>query len=45
MIHKTFGHGTLVNRSGDIAIIALDDGEVKKIAVSTALRSRQLQLE
>lgn len=45
VVHKTFGHGTLVSRSGDIAIIALDDGEVKKIAVSTALRSRQMGLE
>ena len=43
--HKTFGPGTLVSRSGDIVIIAFDNGEVKKLALSTALRARQLQPE
>ena len=43
--HRTFGPGTLVSRSGDIAIIAFDSGEVKKLALSTALRARQLRLE
>ena len=43
--HKAFGLGTLVSRSGDIVIIAFDSGEVKKLALSTAIRAKQLQLE
>ena len=45
LCHKAFGPGTLVSRSGDIVIIAFDNGEVKKLALSTALRARQLQPE
>ena len=41
--HKAFGLGTLVSRSGDIVIIAFDSGEVKKLALSTAIRARQLR--
>ena len=43
--HKTFGHGVVVNRSGDIAIIVFDEEEVKRIAVSAALRAGQLKLD
>ena len=43
--HRTFGAGTLVSRSGDIAIIVFDDGEVRKLVLSTALRAGQLRLE
>ena len=42
LLHSTFGPGTLVSRTGDIAVIAFDSGEVKKIALSVALRSKQL---
>ena len=45
LLHKAFGPGTLVSRTGDIAVVSFDSGEVKKIAVTVALRSRQLQLE
>ena len=44
LCHKTFGPGTLTSRSGDIAVVAFDSGEVKKIALSTALRAGQLRL-
>ena len=43
LCHRTFGPGTLVSRSGDIVIIAFDSGEVKKLALSTAIRARQLR--
>ena len=42
--HRAFGDGTLVSRTGDIAIIAFDSGEVKKLSVTTALRGGQLKL-
>lgn len=42
LMHKVFGPGTLVSRSGDIGVIAFDSGETKKIAVSVALRVGQL---
>ena len=45
LIHKAFGPGTLLNRNGDIAIISFDSGDIKKLAISTALRAKQLQLE
>ena len=45
LIHRGFGPGTLVSRAGDIAVIAFDSGEVKKIALSVALRARQLKPE
>ena len=45
LVHKAFGPGTLLNRNGDIAIISFDSGDIKKLAVSTALRAKQLQLE
>ncbi|WP_294550337.1 ATP-dependent helicase [uncultured Pseudoflavonifractor sp.] len=41
--HRSFGAGTLVSRSGDIAIVAFDSGEVKKLALSTALRAGQIE--
>lgn len=44
LLHKAFGPGTLVSRSGDIAVIAFDSGETKKVALSVALRARQLRL-
>ena len=43
LLHKAFGPGTLVSRSGDIGMIAFDSGETKKIAVSVALRLGQLR--
>lgn len=45
LLHQTFGPGTLISLKGDIAVIALDCGETKKIAISTAMRAKQLQLE
>ena len=45
LIHKAFGPGTLVSRSGDIAVISFDRGETKKIALATALRAQQLHME
>lgn len=45
LLHKAFGPGTLVSRSGDIGVIAFDSGETKKIAVSVALRVGQLRRE
>ena len=45
LLHRRFGPGTLSSRAGDIAVITFDSGEVKKIALSVALRSRQLQSE
>lgn len=42
VVHKTFGPGTLASRSGDVAVITFDSGEVKKLSVSTALRAGQL---
>lgn len=43
LVHKSFGPGTLVSRSGDIGVIAFDSGETKKIAVPVALRVGQLR--
>lgn len=43
LVHKAFGLGTLVSRSGDIGVIAFDSGETKKIAVPVALRVGQLR--
>lgn len=43
LVHKAFGPGTLVSRSGDIGVIAFDSGETKKIAVPVALRVGQLR--
>lgn len=45
LLHKTFGPGTLVSKTGDIAVVVFDSQEVKKIALSTALRAKQLKLE
>lgn len=45
LVHKVFGPGVLVNRSGDIAVISFDSGQDKKLALSTAFRAGQLQLE
>lgn len=45
LVHKAFGQGTLVSRSGDIAVISFDRGETKKIALATALRAQQLHME
>lgn len=45
LLHKTFGPGTLVSKTGDIAVVAFDTQEVKKIAISTALKANQLKLE
>lgn len=45
LMHKAFGPGTLVSRSGDIGVIAFDSGDTKKIAVSVALRVGQLRRE
>ena len=45
LLHKAFGPGTLVSRSGDIGVIAFDRREKKKIAVSVALRVGQLRRE
>ena len=45
LVHKVFGPGTLVSRSGDIALISFDRGAIKKIALSTALRAEQLHME
>ena len=45
LLHKAFGPGTLVSRSGDIAVIEFDSGESKKVALSVALRAKQLRLE
>lgn len=45
LVHKAFGPGTLVSRSGDIGVIAFDSGETKKIAVPVALRVGQLRRE
>ncbi len=42
VLHKTFGHGILVSRIGDIGVVAFDSGTVKKISIATALRSGQL---
>ena len=41
--HRSFGAGMLVSRSGDIAIVAFGSGEVKKLALSTALRAGQIE--
>ena len=43
--HKAFGPGTLAACTGDIATIVFDSGAVKKVSLSTALRSGQLELE
>lgn len=45
LLHKTFGPGTLVSKTGDIVVVAFDSQDVKKIALSTALRAKQLKLE
>ena len=37
--------GTLASRVGDIALIEFDNGQTKKIALSTALRGHMLQRE
>lgn len=45
LVHKTFGPGQLESRSGDVAVIAFDSGDTRKIALSVALRAGQLRLE
>ena len=40
--HRTFGSGKVVSRQGDIATILFEGGEEKRIALSVALRRRQL---
>ncbi len=45
IIHKAFGAGTLLFRSGDIAMIDFDDGKDRKLSLSTALRMGQIELE
>ena len=43
--HKQFGRGLLCSRSGDIVLIRFDDGQQKRIALHTAIRSGALQLD
>lgn len=45
LLHKAFGPGTLVSKTGDIIVVSFDSQDVKKIALSTALRANQLKLE
>ena len=40
--HRTFGSGKVVSRQGDIATILFEGGQEKRIALSVALRRRQL---
>lgn len=42
MTHRTFGSGKVVSRQGDIATILFEGGQEKRIALSVALRRRQL---
>ena len=44
LLHRSFGPGTLTGRTGDIATVTFDSGAVKKLSLSTALRSGQLCL-
>ena len=43
--HKTFGHGLLCSREGDIVLIRFDSGEQKRIALHTAVRAGILRIE
>lgn len=43
--HKQFGRGLICSRSGDIVLIRFDDGQQKRIALHTALRSNILKLD
>ena len=45
IVHKAFGPGTVVSKTGDIIVVTFDSQEIKKIALSTALRVNQLKLE
>ena len=45
IVHKAFGPGTVVSKTGDIIVVTFDSQEVKKLALSTALRVNQLRLE
>jgi len=43
--HRQFGRGLICSRSGDILLIRFDDGQQKRIALHTALRSGWLKLD
>ena len=43
--HRTFGSGVLCARNGDIATVSFDNGADKRLSLSTALRTGQLQRE
>lgn len=43
--HKQFGRGLICSRSGDIVLIRFDDGQQKRIALHTAIRSGALRLD
>lgn len=45
IIHKSFGQGRIMSRDGDIAAIAMRDGSLKRISLSTAIRSEQIELK
>lgn len=43
VMHKTFGAGTISTKNGDIVTIQFDSKNIKKISLSTALRTEQLK--
>ena len=45
VLHRKFGAGTLTSVTGDVAMIEFDNGELRRILLSAALRSRLLQLQ
>lgn len=42
--HKQFGRGLICSRTGDIVLVRFDDGQQKRLALHTALRSGALRI-
>lgn len=44
VVHRSFGQGVLVSRSGSIAVIAFEDAGTRKVDLAACLRRRLLRL-
>ena len=44
VVHKQFGHGCIVSRTGSVAVIVFDDHGVKRVELLTCLRKGLIRL-
>ena len=44
MVHRAFGPGMVVSRSGAVVVIAFDEVGTKKVELTACLRKRLLRL-